>query len=129
MSGNPVGWFEIYVQDMPRARRFYESVLGVTLSELANPDPAGFPGMEMWAFPGAMEGYGASGALVQMPDMASGGGGTIVYFSTEDCGGVAARAVESGGSLVSPKASIGEHGYCALVKDPDGNVIGLHSMQ
>ena len=28
MKHNPVGWFEIYVQDMPRARKFYESVLG-----------------------------------------------------------------------------------------------------
>ena len=31
---NPVGWFEIYVQDMPRARAFYEAVLGVTLEQL-----------------------------------------------------------------------------------------------
>ena len=23
---NPVGWFEIYVNDMPRAKAFYESV-------------------------------------------------------------------------------------------------------
>lgn len=25
---NPVGWFEIYVQDMPRAKAFYEGVFG-----------------------------------------------------------------------------------------------------
>jgi hypothetical protein len=28
---NPVGWFEIYVQDMPRAKAFYEAVLALTL--------------------------------------------------------------------------------------------------
>ncbi|MBM4231128.1 MAG: VOC family protein, partial [Gammaproteobacteria bacterium] len=26
MNSNPVGWFEIYVQDMPRAKAFYEAV-------------------------------------------------------------------------------------------------------
>lgn len=26
MKGNPVGWFEIYVQDMERAKAFYEAV-------------------------------------------------------------------------------------------------------
>ena len=26
MKGNPVRWFEIYVQDMARARAFYEAV-------------------------------------------------------------------------------------------------------
>ena len=27
MKPNPVVWFEIYVQDMARARKFYETVL------------------------------------------------------------------------------------------------------
>jgi predicted enzyme related to lactoylglutathione lyase len=27
MKTNPVGWFEIYIQDMDRAKKFYESVL------------------------------------------------------------------------------------------------------
>ena len=31
---NAVGWFEIYVEDMERARRFYETVLGVKLERL-----------------------------------------------------------------------------------------------
>ena len=33
---NPVGWFEIYVQDMARAARFYETVLDVQLTQLPN---------------------------------------------------------------------------------------------
>ncbi len=49
MKSNPVGWFEIYVQDVPRARAFYEAVFQGTLEELKNPDPEGFPEMEMWA--------------------------------------------------------------------------------
>lgn len=36
MNHNPVGWFEIYVQDMDRAKRFYELVFQVKL-ELSFP--------------------------------------------------------------------------------------------
>ena len=32
MAFNPVVWFEIYVDDMERARAFYETVLAVTLA-------------------------------------------------------------------------------------------------
>ncbi|MGB5072301.1 MAG: VOC family protein, partial [Flavobacteriales bacterium] len=35
---NPVVWFEIYVDDMPRAKKFYETVLGLQLESMATPD-------------------------------------------------------------------------------------------
>ena len=60
MSMNPVGWFEIYVDQMDRAKRFYEAVLGVKLEQLNDPTDSG---VQMWSFPSNMEGYGASGAL------------------------------------------------------------------
>jgi hypothetical protein len=59
MSRNPVGWFEIYVQDMPRARAFYEGVFSVKLERLKKLDA------EMWAFPLIAEGGGVSGSLVR----------------------------------------------------------------
>ena len=31
---NPVGWFEIYVQDMARAKTFYQAVLARPLEKL-----------------------------------------------------------------------------------------------
>ena len=34
MTPNPVRWFEIYVQDMDRAKAFYEAVLGTRLERL-----------------------------------------------------------------------------------------------
>jgi len=48
MQGNPVVWFEIYVQDMKRAKAFYQGVLGVELRKLESPAE---DMMEMWAFP------------------------------------------------------------------------------
>ena len=34
MTNTPVGWFEIYVQGMERAEKFYETVLQTTLQKL-----------------------------------------------------------------------------------------------
>jgi predicted enzyme related to lactoylglutathione lyase len=123
MSNNPVGWFEIYVQDMARAKAFYETVFGATLQRLDNPDH------EMWAFPMQMERYGAPGALVRIPGVPSGGNSVLVYFSCADCAEEAARAARSGGRIHKDKFSIGQYGHIALVMDPEGNMIGLHSLR
>ena len=123
MNGNPVRWFEIYVQDMARARVFYEAVLGVQLSRLEGPD------MEMWSFPEQMEQYGATGALVKMPGFPPGGNSGLVYFASEDCAVEAARVAAAGGSLQKEKFSIGQYGFIALATDSEGNMFGLHSMQ
>lgn len=122
---NPVAWFEIYVQDMDRAKAFYESTLGVQLSKLEGPGP----GPEMWAFAMLPETRGASGALVKMPGMPSGGNSVLVYFSCTDCEIEAARAVKAGGKIEREKMSIGQYGHIALVIDTEGNMFGLHSMQ
>lgn len=37
MNVNPVEWFEIHVQDMARATKFYESVLETKLEKLGDP--------------------------------------------------------------------------------------------
>lgn len=125
MQGNPVVWFEIYVQDMPRARAFYEKVLGVKLSRLESPDGS----LEMWSFPMHENAAGAAGTLAKMDGVPSGGGGTMVYFRSDDCAIEAARITSNGGSLMKPKFSIAPHGFIALGVDPDGNVFGLHSMK
>ena len=41
MRANPVGWVEIYVQDMERAKKFYESVLRLALQKLNTPEKCG----------------------------------------------------------------------------------------
>ena len=120
---NPVVWFEIYVQDMERARTFYETMLGVTLSKLAGTE------MEMWSFPGGPEGGGASGSLVKMPGCPSGGNSVLVYFECEDCAEEGARIAGAGGKVHRDKMSIGPYGFVLLGVDTEGNVFGLHSMR
>src|SRR5438552_4057338 len=124
---NPVGWFEIHVDDMKRAKAFYESVLGTQFSKLEGPSQP--PGMEMWAFPMHQNAMGITGALVKMPGLEAGGHNVIVYFMCADCAVAAAKAAKSGGRLHKEKMSIGDHGFIALVTDTEGNMIGLHSMQ
>ncbi len=129
MSSNPVGWFEIYVQDMARARAFYEAVLGVKLEGLPVPEGGELPDLEMCAFPSDMETYGAPGALVRAKGVPSGGNSTVVYFSCEDCAVEESRVVAAGGEVHRGKMSIGRYGFIALVHDPDGNLFGLHSLR
>jgi uncharacterized protein len=123
MANNPVGWFEIYVQDMDRAKKFYESVFQVKLERLNNPE------MEMWSFPMSMDRWGASGALVKMEGFPSGGNSTLVYFSCADCAIETERVKAFGGRIQREKASIGEYGFISLVYDTEGNMFGLHSIQ
>ena len=123
MKTNPVGWFEIYVQDMSRAKAFYQSVFQVELIRLNSPD------VELWSFPMEMDTWGAGGALVKMEGVSSGGNSILVYFICEDCAVEASRIVESGGQIHREKWSIGEYGFIALVVDTEGNKIGLHSLK
>jgi uncharacterized protein len=125
MKTNPVGWFEIYVQDLPRAKVFYEAVFATELQPLKSPSPE----LELLAFPMAMDSYGAPGALVKMEGGPSGGNTTLVYFSCQDCAVEEGRVAAAGGQIEKSRLSIGEYGFIALVRDPDGNMIGLHSMQ
>jgi len=120
---NSVGWFEIYVDDMSRAKAFYEKVFGVRLEKLDNPK------IDMWSFPSQQESYGAPGALVRMPGFDAGANSVLVYFTCADCAVEAAKAVNAGGRIQKEKESIGKYGYIALVFDTEGNMIGLHSMK
>ncbi|MBA2671877.1 MAG: VOC family protein [Gemmatimonadetes bacterium] len=126
MTSNPVGWFEIYVQEMPRAQAFYESVLQVSLEKLGMPDESD---LEMMSFPMEMDRPGASGALVKMSGFPSGGNSTLIYFSCDDCAEEASRVIPSGGRIHTEKMSIGEYGFVALAVDTEGNMFGLHSMR
>ena len=122
MAPNPAGWFEIYVQDMTRAKAFYEAVFQTKLEPLSSSAP------ELWSFPGDMTSYGAGGALARMEGMASGGNSTLVYFSCADCAEEAGRVGAAGGKVMKEKFPIGQYGFIALAFDPEGNMFGLHSM-
>ena len=106
---NPVGWFEIYMADMQRAKDFYGD-------------------MEMWFFAGDPMAAGASGGLIRHDMRQPGMEGTLVYFSVDDCAAAIARAAARGSTVLVDRLSIGEMGFIGIVTDNEGNSIGLHSM-
>jgi predicted enzyme related to lactoylglutathione lyase len=116
----PIHWFEIFVADMDRAVRFYQTTLGIELRREQ------FTGKPMAIFPGSQE--GAGGALVRDSAREPGGAGTLVYLDAdgklEAC---LARVARAGGTILLPRTDIGEPGFIALVRDTEGNSVGLHS--
>ena len=122
---NAVVWFDIYVDNLDRAVAFYEAVLACKLEPMG--DPTGET--QMMSFPAEMSAYGAGGALTKSEHASPGVGGTIVYFSAEDCAVEAGRVAEAGGVVIRPKFSIGEFGFVVLCQDTEGNMFGLNSMQ
>ena len=123
---NPFTWVEIYVTDMARAQKFYENVLQIEMIPMQA--PGDFGDLEMVSFPWVEGGSNISGALCKTKDMNPGGGGTLVYFACDDCSKELAKVEESGGKVLQPKFQIGEHGFCGIAMDTEGNTIGFHSM-
>ena len=119
---NPVGWFEIPVRDLNRARRFYETVLDLQLS------PTAMGSLEMAWFPMAQGAAGATGTLMKSDGYTPSHAGTLVYFSVADIEGVLAKVDANGGRTLTPKTSIGEHGFIAHFEDCEGNRVALHAV-
>ncbi len=124
---NPVGWFEIYVDDIRRAKEFYETVLQTKLEEL--PTPSEDTNFHMYTFPSDMKNPGSGGAIVKMEGIKAGSNSTIVYFVSEDCSIEEKRIEAAGGKIFKSKMSIGDYGFIVLANDTEGNMFGLHSLK
>lgn len=128
MKMNPVSWFEICVNDFDRAKKFYETVFNVKLTEFPTPvndnsRMANFPMQD--GLPGAM---GCITTAPSMPEIKPGISSVLIFFETEDCLTEQNRIEQAGGKVLQPKYSIGENGFVALCSDSEGNRFGLHSM-
>lgn len=124
MRSNPVVWFEIYVEDMDRAKKFYEEVFDTKLEKLETE-------IDMWNFPMDMnlKTEGSAGSLVKIPGLKSGGNSTIVYFESKDCQIELDRVEKAGGKIKNKKMSIGKFGFVCHAYDTEGNIIGIHSLK
>ncbi|MGF1565959.1 MAG: VOC family protein [Flavobacteriales bacterium] len=122
---NPFTWIEIYVDDMARAQKFYETVFQIDMVPMQAPGE--FGDLEMLSFPWAQGESNISGALCKTSATKPGAGGTLVYFTCSDCAVETARVENAGGTVVQGKMPIGDHGFCSVIIDTEGNMIGLHS--
>lgn len=123
MKQNAINWFEIFTNDLAQATAFYEAILNTKLQ------PASGDCCKMAIFPHS-EGKGIGGALTQFERHSPGAGGTLVYLNVEgDLDGVLSRIPEAGGTVLRDRIDISPHGFIAIFKDPEGNVVGLHSLK
>lgn len=120
-NSNPVGWFDIYVSNLDRAKNFYETVFNVQLTDL----PIEWGKQSL--FPFDHESPNISGALVEKADFTPSANNTVVYFETEDCIAEEKKVEKLGGKVVRPKMSIGDFGFVSIFIDSEGNTVGLHS--
>ena len=121
MKHNMVGWFEIPVNDMDRAKAFYEAVFKVDIQIVD------FGGMLMGWFP-YEEGKEGAGTLIKQDTYIPSQEGTLVYFICEDVQNELDRIEAAGGKLYQPKTQISpEHGFMAAFIDTEGNRVALHS--
>ena len=118
-----VGWFEIPVSNVARAKQFYETVFEVKLS----PQNYGPVAMEKFPWEQGASGGGAPGTLVKADGYTPSHAGTLVYFPVEDINAALGRIKQSGGKELMPKTSMGGYGFIATFEDTEGNRVALLS--
>ena len=123
MKHNMVGWFEIPVTNIERAKSFYDAVFNIEI-QIQN-----FGGTLMGWFPFVEGKLGASGSLIQNKAYEpSDSKGVLIYFSSENVNNEINRVEAVGGKIIQPKTQISpDIGFMALFIDCEGNRIALHS--
>ena len=119
---NSVNWFEIPVNNLTRATKFYEGVFGVSLA------PQEMGPFKMAFFPMERGAAGAPGSLTHGDGYVPSHHGTTVYFGVKSIEDTLKKIVSSGGKKLMDKLSIGEHGFIAHFEDTEGNRVSLHEM-
>lgn len=125
ITHNVVGWFEIPVQDMDRAVKFYETVFGFSLSrhKMGPADMAWFPMVD--------RGMGAAGSLTFYRDAyRPSADGVLIYFTafSGDLSIELSRVEAAGGKVLESKQLISDDvGFMGIFLDSEGNRIALHS--
>ena len=113
-------WFEIPVADMKIAVSFYNRAFG---SQLQITDA----GSHQFAFIDHPENR-TEGSLSSGETYKPGTNGAVkCLYAGKDLNDSLSRVESSGGKVLIPKQSIGEHGFTAWLLDTEGNRIGMHS--
>jgi predicted enzyme related to lactoylglutathione lyase len=118
-KSNPVAYFEIPVNDIDRAIKFYTTVFNF------NFDKETIDHYEMALFPFAYENSGISGALAKGDIYKPTKDGVVIYFKTENIYETLKLAISNGGQILYPKTDNGI-GFVAEFEDTEGNRIALY---
>ncbi len=120
---NLVSIVEIPTSSFPRAVKFYESLLDISIEEID------MQGTRMGLFPG--DGEAVNVAIIHGADYKPSDHGTLAYLNGgADLQAVLDKVEPNGGKVIVPKTEISpEAGFFAMFLDSEGNKIGLHSYQ
>ncbi len=118
-KSNPVVYFEIPVNNIDRAIKFYKSVFSFDF-EKENIDKN-----EMALFPFIDGNSGISGALAKGEIYKPTKDGVVIYFKTENIDETLKLAISNGGQILYPKTDNGL-GLVAEFEDTEGNRIALY---
>ncbi len=114
-------WFELPVNDIDRAKKFYSSIFEIQMAENME-----MGNSVMSFFPFETDASGATGTLIKQESYIPSHEGTMVYFSVSEINDVLPKITSSGGKVLNEKMSIGEHGFVAHFEDCEGNRVALH---
>jgi predicted enzyme related to lactoylglutathione lyase len=118
-KSNPVVYFEIPVNDIDKAIKFYTTVFNFDFDkEIIDKN-------EMALFPFANENTGISGALAKGEIYKPTKDGVVIYFNTENIDETLKLATSNGGHILYPKTDNGT-GLVAEFEDTEGNRIALY---
>lgn len=122
-KANCLNWFEIPVEDLQRAKQFYEKIFAIQMSEDT------ILGMQMAFFPSEHGNGKVGGALVKSELHKSNTEGVLVYLNANpDLSDVLQRIEEEGGVILMYKTMLTPGaGFTAMFLDTEGNRIALHS--
>ncbi|MCH7471846.1 VOC family protein [bacterium] len=113
-----ISFIEIPAPDMEAAAAFYSNVFGW---EITTEEEAG-----MTFF---IDTEGQMGGFSQESPVAA-EGGVIIYLAVESIEGALAKVAEAGGATILEKMMLPEDwGAIAIFADPNGNAVGLWSVQ
>ena len=118
-----VVWFDMPVQDLDRAIRFYGTVVGVP-PQKQEPRSSRSPSCPVPRRTTSPARLTPMKADVDPPPRK----GVLLYFNCQGRLDDAIAAVEpNGGKVIETKHQIGPYGFRAVVLDSEGNRIALHS--
>lgn len=117
-----MSWFSIPSLDFDRAVKFYEEILDISMEKMGEWDER-MASIRPMSEPGVNGGVSGDSSFRPSKD------GVRIYINVAgELDAVLGRVQSAGGEILTPKTSIGEHGFYGLIKDTEGNHIGLHSL-
>ncbi|WP_028551197.1 VOC family protein [Paenibacillus sp. UNC451MF] len=118
--------FEIHVDDMERAKKFYGEVFGWTFEDWSN-----YAGMPYWgAVTGDANEPGINGALVQRQGASAVPGQALNGFACTmgvgDYDSTESKILNHGGKVALPKYALPGMAWQGYYMDTEGNIFGIH---